>query len=600
MTIVPVFLDARPRYLGEAEGGTSLLLLPTGQQTLIADLARAAGRVTVQPPIVLPAFEPDATYEERLHAACPTLDAVTTRQDFREAVAKFDPSDAILFISSECHPAEPLDLRELAGKRVNDARMVRHLLAFEATSLRTKEFVQAGDDGRVRRIQRYFEPVTWPFPAGVIASLVPVACVQMTWELPLTSLEDLKRAIAERGIPSQDVPFHGDCFDLDDEAGALALAERHLLSLAARLEHQPPQPGAVDPTMLSPRAMVHATARLVGPVRVCDGAQLDAGALVIGPAVIAEGARVGRDAVVAQCVVLADAAVEEGATVRHRVVVSRPQRARGPMLVREPVVQRRHAAAPARTPAQVAEAATGRVDYPRVKAAVEPVLAFVALVLLLPVMAVIALLVRFTSSGAIFYGDRREGKDGVAFRCWKFRSMLTNANEMQRALAKQQQMDGPQFKMDNDPRVTAVGRWLRKLNVDELPQLYNVLRGEMSFVGPRPSPFRENQICVPWRHGRLSVRPGITGLWQVCRHDRALGDFHQWIYYDLLYVRNMSFLVDAKIFVATVVTLGGKRPVSLQTILGARAPRTAPSASAIAVEAPAPIEPASSADVAAR
>jgi lipopolysaccharide/colanic/teichoic acid biosynthesis glycosyltransferase len=145
--------------------------------------------------------------------------------------------------------------------------------------------------------------------------------------------------------------------------------------------------------------------------------------------------------------------------------------------------------------------------------------------------------------------------------------MRTDASALQRALMAQQQLDGPQFKMEHDPRVTPVGRWLRRLNVDELPQLWNIVRGDMSFVGPRPSPFRENQICVPWRHGRLSVRPGITGLWQVCRRDRASGDFHQWIHYDLLYVRHASFAVDVRILVATLLTLGGRRPMRLGAIL---------------------------------
>jgi lipopolysaccharide/colanic/teichoic acid biosynthesis glycosyltransferase len=99
---------------------------------------------------------------------------------------------------------------------------------------------------------------------------------------------------------------------------------------------------------------------------------------------------------------------------------------------------------------------------------------------------------------------------------------------------------------------------LRALNIDELPQLFNVLVGEMSLVGPRPSPFRENQVCVPWREARLSVQPGITGFWQVCRHNRAAGDFHQWIEYDLLYVQHGSFCLDLKILAATVATLGGK------------------------------------------
>jgi lipopolysaccharide/colanic/teichoic acid biosynthesis glycosyltransferase len=89
----------------------------------------------------------------------------------------------------------------------------------------------------------------------------------------------------------------------------------------------------------------------------------------------------------------------------------------------------------------------------------------------------------------------------------------------------------------------------------------------MSLVGPRPSPFRENQLCVPWRDGRLSVRPGITGLWQVCRHERTAGDFHQWIHYDLLYVRNLSPMLDLNILLATVLTGGGRGHVALSSIL---------------------------------
>jgi lipopolysaccharide/colanic/teichoic acid biosynthesis glycosyltransferase len=144
--------------------------------------------------------------------------------------------------------------------------------------------------------------------------------------------------------------------------------------------------------------------------------------------------------------------------------------------------------------------------------------------------------------------------------------MFQGADAQQRQLYANNQLDGPQFKLDHDPRVTRVGRWLRSISFDELPQLINVLRGEMSIVGPRPSPFRENQTCVPWRAGRLSVLPGISGLWQVCRHDRKAGDFHQWIYYDLLYV---SPWLDLKILLATVLTLGGRWPVRLSWMLDA-------------------------------
>ena len=107
-------------------------------------------------------------------------------------------------------------------------------------------------------------------------------------------------------------------------------------------------------------------------------------------------------------------------------------------------------------------------------------------------------------------------------------------------------------------------------NIDELPQLLNVLRGDMSLIGPRPSPFRENQICVPWRNARLSVRPGITGLWQVCRHDRSAGDFHQWIYFDMLYARHVSYWLDFRILAATFLTFAGRWSVPLHWMIPAR------------------------------
>ncbi len=564
MSIVPVLLDVRPSYARNALDTGSLLLLPTADDLLLREVMRSVQRVTAHHPVVLTDFAPDAEYERRVRSGYSNVETIRSVSQFRALIEKFTPSDSFLFVAPVCYPSEGVDLRPLCTAAANDARMVRHLVAFEAPTLRTKELVQADEDGRVRRIQRYFEPVTWPFPSGVLASLVPVACAQMVMPLTLTSLEELRLQLSANGMPNQDVPFHGDCFDLNDEAGVLALSERRVSALSTLREL-----GKVrgqSSSLLAPSATVHATARLVGPVVVRDGADVGAGALIVGPTTIGDGARVGAGAVVAQCLVLSGAVVAPASTVRHRIVsgdsshasaLGGQRRHTAPNLVAAPEPVRRLAIPP----------------YVAVKALFEPLLALVALILLAPAMAVMALLVKFTSTGPIFYGDSREGKDARAFKCWKFRSMLTNADEMQRALAAQQQMDGPQFKMDRDPRVTKIGAILRKLNVDEFPQLWNVACGDMSFVGPRPSPFRENQICIPWRNGRLSVRPGITGLWQVCRRDRDRGDFHQWIHYDLLYVRNVSFRLDVMIFLATIFTLGGRKPVPLGLMLGRR-PRT--------------------------
>src|SRR5690606_30221033 len=119
-------------------------------------------------------------------------------------------------------------------------------------------------------------------------------------------------------------------------------------------------------------------------------------------------------------------------------------------------------------------------------------------IVLSPLFLLTALLIKLDSRGPVLYGDRREGKGGAPFRCWKFRTMVPGADVQQRRLYQRNQVDGPQFKLERDTRVTRVGRWLRRTNIDELPQLFNVVLGQMSLIGPRPSPFRENQICVPW------------------------------------------------------------------------------------------------------
>jgi lipopolysaccharide/colanic/teichoic acid biosynthesis glycosyltransferase len=205
--------------------------------------------------------------------------------------------------------------------------------------------------------------------------------------------------------------------------------------------------------------------------------------------------------------------------------------------------------------------------YAALKRVLDAVAAAFGLVILAPLGLTIAALIKLESRGPVHFGHLREGKGGRPFRCWKYRTMVVGADVQQRRLARMNQVDGPQFKIDHDPRRTRMGRFLSATNLDEIPQLWNVLVGEMSLVGPRPSPFRENQVCVPWREGRLSVRPGVTGLWQVCRHDRHKGDFHQWIYYDLLYVRNLSLWLDLKILALTPLSFLRSGAIPLRWLL---------------------------------
>lgn len=173
-----------------------------------------------------------------------------------------------------------------------------------------------------------------------------------------------------------------------------------------------------------------------------------------------------------------------------------------------------------------------------------------ALLLLSPVMLIVGLLVKITSPGPVFFKQERVGKWGETFYCFKFRSMYIDAEERKKELMKFNEADGPVFKMKNDPRVTTVGRFIRKTSLDELPQLINVLRGEMSLVGPRPAVPMEVDQYDFHTLGRLDAIPGITGLQQVS--GRSNLDFTRWVELDLQYIEEQSLWTDIKILLKTI------------------------------------------------
>ena len=193
-----------------------------------------------------------------------------------------------------------------------------------------------------------------------------------------------------------------------------------------------------------------------------------------------------------------------------------------------------------------------RTVYGVVKRVSDFLVAILAIIILFPMFLLVSVLIVIDDGFPLFFGHTRQTRGGRDFKCWKFRTMRRNAESMVEELQALNQADGPQVFIENDPRVTGIGNLLRKLQIDEIPQFWNVVRGEMSFVGPRPSPERENQFCPAWRELRLSVRPGITGLWQVSRTRAPGEDFQEWIKYDIEYVRTASLLVDLKILLRTI------------------------------------------------
>ncbi len=501
---------------------------------------------------VVPGFRPDRPYQEELYDACRRVKRVVVADQFADFVGTLEPSDSLLIIDPKCAMPDGLDPNILLDTAPDMLRTAIHLVPLETNAGGTCEWVDVDDRGDVTRIQRFYDSLTWSYGTGVAASLVPVPSLLMARDLEFRCLKELRTSLASLGVPSRDIPVSARAFNL--------VHEHELLLLNERVVRTSYSVAGVGQPYIGAGAKVHETARLRGPVIVQDGAIIEANATIIGPSIVGQSATVGANALVVQSVVKPEATVEAGTVVRHRLVsgnaadeLSEPVgydpsriRAFGPELRDEPRRRR---------------------IYPTVKRAVESTIASIALILLAPLFALIALAIKIESGGPVFFVDRREAKDGKTFGCFKFRTMVRGADVMQREMLTRNEVDGPQFKLEKDPRVTRVGGWIRPVSLDELPQLVNVARGEMSLVGPRPSPFRENQTCVPWREGRLSVRPGITGLWQVCRNNRSNGDFHQWIYYDLLYVKHRSAQVDLKIVLATIFTLGGKWCVPLTWII---------------------------------
>ncbi|MGC8886740.1 MAG: sugar transferase [Verrucomicrobiia bacterium] len=178
--------------------------------------------------------------------------------------------------------------------------------------------------------------------------------------------------------------------------------------------------------------------------------------------------------------------------------------------------------------------------------------AFVLLLISMPVFIVVSILIKLTSPGPVFFKQLRCGLNGKPFVMYKFRSMITDAEQRKHELEMLNEMSGPVFKLTNDPRVTPVGRFLRKFSLDELPQLINVLKGEMSLVGPRPLPVDEVKRFDDFAHRRrLSVKPGLTCLWQISGRNEVT-DFKEWVRLDLEYIDNWSIWLDFKILWKTI------------------------------------------------
>ena len=350
------------------------------------------------------------------------------------------------------------------------------------------------------------------------AALTPDREIAQLWQSAPDSLTGWRRL--RRFIPRHDrvtQSIEGAVYDANSDR-QIAWFIHDLLQVWTRPDSIVPRARRAGSTLWRDNdATVAPTAKFIGPVWVGAGRSVEPGATVIGPAVIWD---------------------DPG----HRPPLEDIQ-----WLEINPTD-------PSPDPAPRVGTALDRLS----KRAFDVVFAAAAIVLTLPLYPLVMLAIWIEDGRPFFFTHRRETLGGRVFPCVKFRSMRRGAEQMKAQLIARNEADGPQFYIENDPRLTRVGRFLRRYNLDELPQFFNVLAGHMSVVGPRPSPYSENQYCPPWREARLSVRPGITGLWQIKRTRRSGSDFQEWIRYDIEYVEKRTLGLDLLIVAKTVAVMLGK------------------------------------------
>jgi lipopolysaccharide/colanic/teichoic acid biosynthesis glycosyltransferase len=427
-----------------------------------------------------------------------------------KALAIFDPSTAEEALSMAA------DSAHLMYVRVNDTR--EH---------GPRERVVTDSNNRFLRFERLYDRPHTHIARAALTRRVEIARFWQSAESTREGWRSLRRSIpkSHRATLESDGMLYDGFVDAE-----VATFVRDLTRFWVRPASTIGRAVEVAPRVWRDReGGVDAAAKVVGPVWIGAGRQPDGGSLVIGPAVLWD-----------------DPAVRpEPEPVRWE---SAPWQNAGPVALPQQSV-------PLPEPALLQSLAQARNLHNFFKRVFDIGFSIFALLLTLWTFPLVALAILLEDGWPIFFAHRRETTGGREFPCLKFRSMRKDAEEIKKTIRMRNEVDGPQFFIEDDPRLTRVGRFIRKYRLDELPQFFNVLAGHMSVVGPRPSPFNENQFCPAWREARLSVRPGITGLWQIKRTRQPGTDFQEWIRYDIEYVENASWSLDLLIIWKTCLSV---------------------------------------------
>ena len=384
-------------------------------------------------------------------------------------------------------------------------------------------------------------PLNWPHHIFIKTDILDRVLADHT--LP-QAFSDFLKICYSYDLTLRAISIGGSILDLDTEEGLLGFVYAGFKSSQTKSNYA--KNNSRNKILGADTVNVSDSVRLFGKILFGKNVNIGQNAIIIGPTIIGNDVRIEKGVVVRASILGTGVSVPRNYLLQNRVLIS----SRHPQKQTNRIKTRRITTKVIGAAFQKNFYTNNFRTWPKFsyagcfKRIVDIVTAITVLVLFAPVFPIIAIVIKLTSPGPVFFKDSRQGLHGRVFNCLKFRTMLFGADKIQDKLRVLNQADGPQFKMTDDPRLSVVGKFLRDTYIDEIPQFLNVLAGQMSVVGPRPSPESENTMCPSWRDARLSVRPGITGLWQICRTRQPMKDFQEWIHYDTKYVRNLSLRMD--------------------------------------------------------
>ncbi len=468
------------------------------------------------------------------------------------------------FIVMGCNVLFSFNLRDLVKQHVRsqaDATVLVSKLP-AVYDFGRSEVVEVSENGGMARIDRGDGVIQSArfFPLGIYCFEPSVFQHYRQGESFLDIKEQLLPRLLEAGLKVNAQQLPGEWQNLFNLEDYMKMNEGALAGRFGNITYQ----RQISPSVWVGRN-VHIGSRVnfIPPVVIGDNTVIDDDVQIIGPVSIGADCFVGKGAVLRECIMWNRSQVAEASWI-ERSVVTRDSKVGPRQHLQNTVVMKDKLQSATINLLEknyniTTIASSGftsslpgqyrRRVYDFCKRSIDLAFSLVMLLFFLPVMGVIAIAIKTDSSGPVFFRQRRCGLRGREFFMFKFRSMVQDAAERQHELKHLNQVDGPIFKIENDPRMTRVGKTLRKYSLDEIPQLFNIFRGEMSVVGPRPLARKELKFEPSWSETRLQVKPGLTGLWQVS--GRSDTSFRDWVALDKYYAMHQSLMLDLKILFKT-------------------------------------------------